>query len=42
LAKEITQLVEEIRALGPLNWPERLAQSSNGAVHTPVTEEVTA
>ena len=44
LANEIAKLVEEIRALGPLNWPERLAASGplevaiagNGAGPEPV------
>lgn len=27
LAKEIAIMVEEVRALGPLNWPERVAAS---------------
>jgi len=42
LANEIAKLVEEIRALGPLNWPQW--QSSNGhlALETPQPEEVAA
>jgi len=31
LAAEINTLVEEIRALGPLNWPSRLAAHKGGA-----------
>jgi F420-non-reducing hydrogenase iron-sulfur subunit len=31
LTREISAMVEEIRALGPLNWPARLAQQENGA-----------
>jgi hypothetical protein len=46
LAKEITTLVEEIRALGPLNWPERVqrigAGFGNGAGLPEVAEEVAA
>ncbi len=34
LAQELTSLVEEIRALGPLNWPARV--SGNG--HLPAVE----
>jgi F420-non-reducing hydrogenase iron-sulfur subunit len=46
LAKEITKVVEEVRALGPLNWPG--VKSENGAapvaVETkePVVGEVTS
>ncbi len=40
LAKEITTMVEEIRTLGPLNWP---AIAGNGAETEPVAhEEVSA
>ena len=46
LAREITTLVDEIRALGPLNWPERAkrigAGYGNGAGLPVVTEEVAA
>ncbi len=47
LAQEITKLVEEIRALGPLNWPERARQmgaafGGNGAGLPEVAEEVAA
>lgn len=41
LAREITTMVEEIRALGPLNWPERQKQL-NGARHVSAAEEVPA
>jgi F420-non-reducing hydrogenase iron-sulfur subunit len=41
LAKEITKLVEEIRTLGPLNWPGRLAAHKGGAT-AKVVEEVAA
>ncbi len=38
LAKEIASFVEEIRTLGPLNWPERLASAqANGRVALPLT-----
>lgn len=41
LAQEITKLVEEVRALGPLNWPEHMHRvMQNG--HRPVAEEVAA
>lgn len=36
LAEEITKMVEEIRALGPLNWP----QWQNGNGHKALTQEV--
>jgi len=36
LAKKITELVEEVRALGPLNWPGRVALGNNG--HAAVVE----
>jgi F420-non-reducing hydrogenase iron-sulfur subunit len=46
LAKEITTLVEEVRALGPLNWPERAKQMGagfgNGTGVPEVAEEVAA
>jgi F420-non-reducing hydrogenase iron-sulfur subunit len=41
LAREITTMVEEIRALGPLNWPERQKQL-NGARRVSAAEEVPA
>ena len=31
LAEEISQMVEEVRALGPLNWPGMNSGNSNGA-----------
>ena len=40
LAKEITRFVEEIRELGPLNWPQHLPTASNG--HGPPQEEAEA
>ncbi|MBP6472178.1 MAG: hydrogenase iron-sulfur subunit [Chloroflexi bacterium] len=45
LAKEITILVEEIRALGPLNWPGRVKMATEGngtAVSAHIIEEVIA
>ena len=43
LAKEITKIVEEIRALGPLNWPGNQFQSNGaGAPTIEVVEEVAA
>jgi F420-non-reducing hydrogenase iron-sulfur subunit len=46
LAREITKLVEEIRALGPLNWPERARHMGvgfgNGTGAPEVAEEVAA
>jgi F420-non-reducing hydrogenase iron-sulfur subunit len=53
LAKEIEILVEEIRAMGPLNWPGRMAHAqtaagamaghTNGAgISQPIPEEVRA
>jgi F420-non-reducing hydrogenase iron-sulfur subunit len=41
LAAEITKMVDEIRALGPLNWPQRRAQQ-NGIPVPDVPEEVPA
>jgi F420-non-reducing hydrogenase iron-sulfur subunit len=35
LAKEITKMIEEIRALGPLSWPEHLTYA-NGNGQAPV------
>ena len=35
LAGEITKMIEEIRALGPLGWPEHLTHA-NGNGHAPV------
>jgi len=46
LAKEITKVVEEIRALGPLNWPGILRENGAGPVsvelEAPVAGEVTS
>jgi F420-non-reducing hydrogenase iron-sulfur subunit len=41
LAKEITAMTEEIRALGPLNWPGRIFHT-NGQAAVPYQEEVLA
>ncbi len=41
LAREITNLVEEIRALGPLNWPGRVQQAQAEAVATGLEMSVT-
>jgi F420-non-reducing hydrogenase iron-sulfur subunit len=43
LAEEIAKLVEEVRAIGPLQWPQGLA-AANLITHqpTPPLEEVTA
>jgi F420-non-reducing hydrogenase iron-sulfur subunit len=41
LAKEITKMVEEIRELGPLNWPAMQLHSNGTGVHeSEVIEEV--
>lgn len=40
LANEIAKMVEEIRALGPLNWPN--GQSLAAVPTTPILEEVPA
>jgi hypothetical protein len=43
LAKEITKIVEEIRELGPLNWPRNQVHSNGaGAPAIEVVEEVAA
>jgi F420-non-reducing hydrogenase iron-sulfur subunit len=43
LAKEITKMVEEVRALGPLNWPDGPIQPNGHGVPEPkVSEEVPA
>ncbi len=42
LAEEITKLVEEVRALGPLNWPKWPAPNGHTSIATPATEEVAA
>jgi F420-non-reducing hydrogenase iron-sulfur subunit len=40
LAKEISKMVEEIRALGPLNWPAVVSDNGTG-VTTELSKEVT-
>ncbi len=42
LAKEITTMVEEVRALGPLNWPGVVAEDGNGAIAHLAPEEISA
>lgn len=44
LAREITKMVEEIRALGPLNWPGRTRQAQRSALPEmmPEVEEMPA
>ena len=42
LAREIAIMVEEVRALGPLNWPGRLRQASRNGAYEPALEEVPA
>ncbi|MBP1701933.1 MAG: CoB--CoM heterodisulfide reductase subunit [Chloroflexi bacterium] len=42
LANEITKLVEEIRALGPLNWPQWQMGNGHHAMEVSQPEEVTA
>jgi F420-non-reducing hydrogenase iron-sulfur subunit len=42
LAHEIAILVEEVRALGPLNWPKWTANNGHVAISTPEPEEVPA
>lgn len=42
LANEITKLVEEIRALGPLNWPQWQTGNGHHAMEVSQPEEVTA
>jgi F420-non-reducing hydrogenase iron-sulfur subunit len=42
LAKEIATMVEEVRALGPLNWPNRWQYVNGNGVSVPVLEEVPA
>ncbi len=39
LAKEISKMVEEIRALGPLNWPDVVSDNGTG-VTTELSKEV--
>ncbi|MBK7895942.1 MAG: hydrogenase iron-sulfur subunit [Candidatus Promineifilaceae bacterium] len=41
LAQEITKMVEEVRALGPLNWPGRMREATIIGEH-PAVEEVVA
>ncbi|MGD2047915.1 MAG: hydrogenase iron-sulfur subunit [Chloroflexota bacterium] len=38
LAKEITKMVEEIRELGPLNWPARQIHGNGSGI--PMSEEI--
>ena len=40
LAKEITKLVEEIRALGPLQWPQRVKIATESEWETAVSPEL--
>jgi F420-non-reducing hydrogenase iron-sulfur subunit len=42
LAKEITTMVEEVRALGPLNWPGVVAEDGDGYLAHLTPEEVSA
>lgn len=42
LAQEITKMVEEIRALGPLNWPTWIQGNGHAAKIEAMTEEVAA
>lgn len=42
LAEEITKMVEEIRALGPLNWPKWQNGNGHKAPTPEVVEEVTS
>ncbi len=46
LAEKITEMVEEVRALGPLNWPGVVDAEGNGGAHSanpaPQAEEVSA
>jgi F420-non-reducing hydrogenase iron-sulfur subunit len=42
LANEIAILVEEVRLLGPLNWPKWRANNGHSLTIEPVTEEVPA
>ncbi|MEA3335326.1 MAG: hydrogenase iron-sulfur subunit [Chloroflexota bacterium] len=42
-AEEVSKMVEQVRALGPLNWPEVMADETNGRVSaTAAVEEVAA
>jgi len=42
LAETITKMVEEVRALGPLNWPGVVAPNGDHPIHHEVKEEVPA
>ena len=42
LAKEITKMVEEVRALGPLNWPTRLTHKKAVQKMPPSSEKASA
>jgi F420-non-reducing hydrogenase iron-sulfur subunit len=42
LAKEITKMVEEVRALGPLHWPMLKSGNGHPVALEPKTEEVQA
>lgn len=42
LAEEITKMVEEIRALGPLNWPSWKDSNGHQSTVEPTAEEVAA
>ncbi len=42
LAEEITKMVEEVRAMGPLNWPTWKSGDGHLALTPEKTEEVTA
>ena len=43
LAKEINRMVEDVRALGPLNWPGVVAPNGDAPLElTMVAEEVAA
>lgn len=44
-AEEVTKMVEEVRALGPLNWPELVSKNGDHAMAEPIStpaEEVSA
>ena len=42
LAETITKMVEEVRALGPLNWPGVYAPNGDRAIHHEAKKEVPA
>lgn len=42
LAEMITEMVEEVRALGPLNWPGVVAPNGDHPIHHEAKEEVPA